>query len=75
MQAALSAPQNAAEALTLLTYGEAAGLLRVCVRTVHTLIKQGEMPVVKIGCRRFITKGDVYNFIQRSRIVAAMPVQ
>jgi excisionase family DNA binding protein len=57
-----------AQSLDLLTYKEAAKVLRVSERTMHTLAHtQRAIPVVKIGCKRFITRGDVFEFIRKSR--------
>lgn len=51
----------------LLTYNEAAELLRVSKRTVQRLVDNADLVSVKIGQRAFITRDDLDAFIDGKR--------
>jgi helix-turn-helix protein len=50
----------------LLTYREAGAMLRVSERTIWAMCngRKAVIPVVKIGAKRFIRKGEVLTFIR-----------
>ena len=47
---------------------EVARLLSICERTVRTLTKGGELPVVKIGSRVLYSRADLIQFIQQRSV-------
>ena len=55
----------------LLTYPEAAELLRIDVRTVYAMVRRGDLPAVKLGTRRGspvrIDRRDLADFIDTAR--------
>lgn len=64
--------EAAEEALRpLLTYPEAAELLRIDVRTVYAMVRRGDLPAVKLGTRRGspvrIDRRDLADFIDTAR--------
>lgn len=54
----------------LLTIEETLEALRIGRDLLYRLIRSGELPSVKIGSRRFITRGDASAFIRRQRQAA-----
>lgn len=46
-----------------LTASEVAEILRVCTKTVYKLIKQGEIPAVKIGRENRISKSVLISYL------------
>lgn len=49
----------------LLTYEEAARLLRVCKRTVERLVGRGELPVVRVGRMPRISRAALMQWLER----------
>ena len=47
-----------------LTASEVAEILRVCTKTVYKLIKQGEIPAVKIGRENRISKSVLISYLR-----------
>ena len=43
----------------------AARMLGVCERTVRTLTKNGELPVIRIGCRAVYSREDLVEFVRQ----------
>lgn len=55
----------------LLTYSEAAALLRVCKRTVERMVATGEIPIVRVGRRApRISRAALLRWIERAGAVA-----
>ncbi len=58
---------NATSALPrLLTLKEAAGILRVCTKTVRRLIKDGKLTAVSAGRQKRIRERDLRAYLERS---------
>ncbi len=53
--------------MPLLTYKEVAAQLRVCVKSVYSLVKRGELPAVRVGDLVRFDPRDVQEFIERGR--------
>lgn len=51
----------------LLTYKQAGELLQVCDRTVFTLVKTGQLKVVRFGHTVRIDRRDLESFIQQAK--------
>ena len=48
----------------LLTVGEAARMIRVCVRTVYRMIDEGQLPrLIKIRSRSFLVRSDLVAYL------------
>lgn len=47
-----------------LTASEVAEILRICTKTVYKLIKQGEIPAVKIGRENRISKSVLISYLR-----------
>ncbi len=60
-----------AELRPLLTYPEAAEVLRIDVRTVYAMVRRGDLPAVKLGTRRGspvrIDRRDLADYIDAAR--------
>lgn len=54
----------------LLTYGEAARLLRVCKRTVERMVAAGELPVIYVGRLPRISRVALMDFVERASVKA-----
>lgn len=54
----------------LVTLTETAQRLRVSKALLHRLIRERELPSIKIGSRRFILEPDLDRFIARQRVAA-----
>jgi excisionase family DNA binding protein len=61
----------------LLTYPEAAELLRIDVRTVYAMVRRGDLPAVKLGDRRGspvrIDRRDLADYIDAARGARSRP--
>lgn len=55
----------------LVSYEEAAELIRLCPRTVWTLVKSGELGSIKQGRRVLIPRLELENWIARKTRVGA----
>ena len=66
MDAQLTAPARE----PLLTVPEAARWLRVCVRTLSTLRKRGDIAAVPIGSRVFYDPRDLAAYIEKQKAAA-----
>ncbi|MEO6435373.1 MAG: helix-turn-helix domain-containing protein [Tepidisphaeraceae bacterium] len=74
--AASMSPKSENLETLLLTYDEAARLLRVCKRTVERLVARGELPVVRVGRMPRISRAALMQWLERgSGFVAAAPVE
>lgn len=56
----------------LLTYDEAARLLRVCKRTVERLVGRGELPVVRVGRMPRISRSALMRWLEHGSAVATV---
>ena len=54
-----------------LTTDEVLGYLRINARTVYRLIRDGELPAVRIGRQWRIRRGDLDNWLEGRRPVVA----
>jgi excisionase family DNA binding protein len=60
----------------LLTRDEAAAALKLCTRTVDKLIRNGELPVVRIGRRVLVSVSAIEAWISRQEAAnSATPTQ
>jgi excisionase family DNA binding protein len=50
----------------LLTYDEAAPLLRVCKRTIERMVGRGELPIVRVGRMPRISRAALTEFVERA---------
>jgi excisionase family DNA binding protein len=64
------APKSENPETLLLTYDEAARLLRVCKRTVERLAGRGELPVVRVGRMPRISRAALMQWLERGNIGA-----
>src|SRR5688572_254453 len=55
----------------LLTYDEAARLLRVCKRTVERFVGRGELPVVRVGRMPRISRATLMQWVDRGTAAAS----
>ncbi len=55
----------------LLTYDDAARLLKVCKRTVERLVVRGELPVVRVGRAPRISRAALMQWLENGGVVAA----
>ena len=53
---------------SLMTYGEVAKFLKVCERTVWSLVDSGKLKACKIATSVRITKEDLQEYLLSSRI-------
>lgn len=68
------APKSENPEALLLTYEEAARLLRVCKRTVERLVGRGELPVVRVGRMPRISRAALMQWLERGSTGAAADV-
>lgn len=75
--AASMSPKSENPDTLLLTYDEAARLLRVCKRTVERLVGRGELPVVRVGRMPRISRAALMQWLERGSAVAEveMPME
>lgn len=69
--AASLAPKTENPETLLLTYDEAARLLRVCKRTVERLVGRGELPVLRVGRMPRISRAALMQWLERGSAVEA----
>lgn len=62
--------RSVGDLMPLLTVEEVAEVLRVCSKTVHNLVKRGELPVVRVAKdgKRFDPR-DIMAYIERRKEV------
>ena len=75
--AASMSPKTENPETLLLTYDEAARLLRVCKRTVERLVGRGELPVVRVGRMPRISRAALMRWLERGSAVTMveMPME
>ena len=54
----------------VLTYNDAARLLAVCKRTVERMVKNGELPAIRVGSAPRISRAALMEFIERASVIA-----
>src|SRR5207247_118872 len=69
--AASMSPKSENLETLLLTYDEAARLLRVCKRTVERMVMAGELRVIRVGRLPRISRAALMQFIERASAVAS----
>jgi excisionase family DNA binding protein len=68
--AASMSPKSENLETLLLTYDEAARLLRVCKRTVERMVTARELPAIRVGRLPRISRAALMEFIERANVKA-----
>lgn len=41
-------------------------ILRICTKTVYRMIREGQLPVVRVGKKILVPKKELYSYLQRN---------
>jgi excisionase family DNA binding protein len=71
--AAAMSPETENVETFLLTYDEAARLLRVCKRSVERMVERRELPVVYVGRLPRVPRAELMRWLERATAAAVKP--